>query len=59
MTSDLFEEYLQWQPKTKIELVDGQLIVGNSLSGSRLLFTLLISQYSAGKTPVVCPLPLL
>ncbi len=47
MTSNLFEEYIQWQPRTKIELVDGQLIVGNSLSGSRLLFSQILQGWGA------------
>jgi len=47
MTSNLFEEYLEWQPRTKIELVDGQLIVGNSLSGSRLLCSQILQGWGA------------
>jgi hypothetical protein len=33
----LFEEYHDWFPGSKIELVDGQLIIGNSLTRSHRL----------------------
>lgn len=39
MSSDLFDEYLQWEPRTKIELIDGKVIIGKSLSHSRLLLS--------------------
>jgi len=39
MSSSLFDEYLQWEPRTKIELIDGKVIIGKSLSHSRLLLS--------------------
>jgi hypothetical protein len=55
MTDELFEEYLQWPPRTKIELVDGQLIVGNSLSGSRLLFSQILRGWGAISAVALAP----
>jgi hypothetical protein len=37
MSTDLFDDYHAWFPGTKIELVNGQLIIGNSLIHSRRL----------------------
>jgi hypothetical protein len=37
MSTDLFDDYHSWFPGTKIELVNGQLIIGNSLTHSRRL----------------------
>jgi Putative restriction endonuclease len=37
MSTDLFDDYHTWFPGTKIELVNGQLIIGNSLTHSRRL----------------------
>lgn len=39
MASDLFDEYIQWEPRTKLELMDGQLIVGKSMTHSRRLLS--------------------
>ncbi|MCY7275797.1 MAG: Uma2 family endonuclease [Phormidesmis sp. CAN_BIN44] len=39
MSSDLFDEYIQWEPRTKIELIDGKVIIGKSSSHSRLLLS--------------------
>lgn len=39
MVSDLLDEYTQWAPRTKLELLDGQLIVGKSVTHSRLLLS--------------------
>ncbi len=39
MSSSLFDEYIQWEPRTKLELIDGKLIVGKSLTHSRLLLS--------------------
>ncbi len=36
-TSELFDNWINNKPESKLELIDGQLIVGNSLIGSRLL----------------------
>jgi len=55
MTLDLFEEYLRWQPRTKIELVDGQLIVGNTLSGSHLLFSQILRGWGAEAAVALAP----
>lgn len=37
MTDDAFERHWQESPESKLELIDGRLIVGNSLRGSRYL----------------------
>jgi Putative restriction endonuclease len=37
MSTNLFDNYHAWFPGTKIELVNGQLIIGNSLTHSRRL----------------------
>ncbi|BAZ08345.1 hypothetical protein NIES4071_01500 [Calothrix sp. NIES-4071] len=55
MTSDLFEEYLQWQAKTKIELVEQKLIIGKSLSGSRLLFNQILRGWKAISAVALAP----
>lgn len=39
MASDLFDEYILWEPRTKLELIDGQLIVGKSATHSRRLLS--------------------
>lgn len=55
MTSELLEEYLQWQAKPKIELVDGQLIIGKNLSGSRLLFNQILRGWGALSAVALAP----
>jgi Putative restriction endonuclease len=47
MTSELLEEYVMWHGRRKIELLNGQLIVGNSLSHSRLLFSQILRGWGA------------
>lgn len=39
MPQSLLDEYCAWSSGSKIELVDGQLIVGDSLTHSRLLLS--------------------
>ncbi|NJL20024.1 MAG: Uma2 family endonuclease [Leptolyngbyaceae cyanobacterium SM1_3_5] len=39
MASDLFDEYILWEPRTKLELIDGQLVVGKSATHSRRLLS--------------------
>ncbi|WP_081972814.1 Uma2 family endonuclease [Leptolyngbya sp. KIOST-1] len=36
-TSELFDNWINNKPESKLELIDGQLVVGNSLIGSQLL----------------------
>ncbi|MEL7510285.1 MAG: Uma2 family endonuclease [Cyanobacteria bacterium J06554_1] len=45
--SELFDTWLNFKPESKLELIDGQLIVGNSLIGSRLLLRQLLQGWSA------------
>ena len=45
--SELFDNWLKFKPESKLELIDGQLIVGNSLVGSRLLLRQLLQGWSA------------
>lgn len=55
MTSELLDEYLQWQAKTKIELVDGQLIIGKNKSLSRLLFNQILRGWGALSAVALAP----
>ncbi|MBC7973042.1 MAG: Uma2 family endonuclease [Verrucomicrobia bacterium] len=42
MAAALFEEYRQWEPRAKLELIDGKLVVSKSLTHSRLLLQQLL-----------------
>ncbi|HEY9908214.1 MAG TPA: hypothetical protein V6D18_11500 [Thermosynechococcaceae cyanobacterium] len=37
MAAELFDEYRQWEPRAKLELIDGKLVVSKSLTHSCLL----------------------
>ncbi|HEC84875.1 MAG: hypothetical protein DRR08_04210 [Candidatus Parabeggiatoa sp. nov. 2] len=47
MTHDEFEQWWGRLPESKLELIDGKLIVGNSLSGSQLLFRMILEGWGA------------
>ena len=58
MSSSLFDEYLQWEPRTKIELIDGKVIIGKSLSHSRLLLSHILRGWGLEAAIALAPEPL-
>lgn len=55
MLSPLIEEYIQWEPRSKIELVNGQLIIGKSLIHSRLLLSQILRGWGAEAATALAP----
>ena len=47
MTEEEYEKWWNGQPESKFELIDGQLIIGNSLVGSQLLFRMILEGWGA------------
>lgn len=43
-----FEDFTRCHPENKMELIDEQLVVGNSLVGSRLLLRQILQGWGAG-----------
>lgn len=58
MSSDLFDEYIQWEPRTKIELIEGKVIIGKSLSHSRLLLSHIVRGWGLEAAIALAPEPL-
>ena len=54
--SERFDTWLSLKPESKLELIDGQLIVGNSLVGSRLLLRQLLQGWSADAAIALAPI---
>ncbi|MEM7796520.1 MAG: hypothetical protein AAF579_18960, partial [Cyanobacteria bacterium P01_C01_bin.118] len=54
--SELFDNWRKLKPESKLELIDGQLIVGNSLVGSRLLLRQLLQGWSAAAAISLAPI---
>ncbi|NEQ54811.1 MAG: hypothetical protein F6K11_32595 [Leptolyngbya sp. SIO3F4] len=54
--SELFDTWLKFRPESKLELIDGQLVVGNSLAGSRLLLRQLLQGWSVGAAIAFAPI---
>jgi len=46
-TSEVFDTWINNKPESKLELIDGQLVVGNSLIGSRLLLRQILQGWRA------------
>jgi hypothetical protein len=46
-TSELFESFSNHRPEGKLELVESQLIVGNTIAGSRLLLRQILQGWKA------------
>lgn len=55
MSSSLFDEYIQWEPRTKLELIDGKLIVGKSLTHSRLLLSQILRGWGLDAAIALAP----
>lgn len=58
MEDDLFERLWQENPESKLELIDGQLIVGNGLEGSRYLLREILTGWGPAAAIPFAPLPL-
>ena len=54
MPDSLFDEY-DWSPGSKIELVDGKLIVGDSLTHSRLLLSQILRGWGIEAVVALAP----
>ena len=46
MTKEEFDQYINKRPESKLELIDGRLIVGNGLRGSRFLLWDILNGYT-------------
>ena len=51
-----FEDFTRHHPENKLELIDGQLIVGNSLAGSRLLLRQILQGWGAEAAIALVPI---
>ncbi len=49
------DEYHAWTPGTKIELVDGQLVIGDSLSHSRRLLSQILRSWGIESLLALAP----
>jgi Uma2 family endonuclease len=54
--SELFDTWINNKPEGKLELIDGQLIVGNSLTGSRLLLRQILQGWRADAAIALAPI---
>ena len=54
--SDLFDNFLNGSPESKLELINSKLIVGNSLVGSRLLLRQILQGWGAEAAIALAPL---
>ncbi|MBE9141380.1 Uma2 family endonuclease [Nodosilinea sp. LEGE 07088] len=54
-TSELFDNWINNKPESKLELIDGQLVVGNSLTGSRLLLRQILQGWRADAAVALAP----
>lgn len=55
-TSELFENWRNHKPESKLELIGGQLIVGNSLIGSKLLLQQILQGWKAAAAIALAPI---
>jgi hypothetical protein len=55
-TSELFDTWINNKPESKLELIDGQLVVGNSLIGSRLLLRQILQGWRADAAVALAPI---
>jgi hypothetical protein len=55
-TSELFDTWINNKPESKLELIDGRLIVGNSLTGSRLLLRQILQGWRADAAIALAPM---
>ena len=54
--SELFDTWINNKPESKLELIDGRLIVGNSLTGSRLLLRQILQGWRADAAIALAPI---
>jgi len=54
--SELFDNWINNKPEGKLELIDGRLIVGNSLTGSRLLLRQILQGWRADAAIALAPI---
>jgi hypothetical protein len=54
--SELFDNWVNNKPESKLELIDGRLIVGNSLTGSRLLLRQILQGWRADAAIALAPI---
>jgi hypothetical protein len=54
--SELFDTWINNKPEGKLELIDGRLIVGNSLTGSRLLLRQILQGWRADAAIALAPI---
>ncbi|BAZ16061.1 hypothetical protein NIES4071_79360 [Calothrix sp. NIES-4071] len=55
-TRELFDNFCDYGAEGKLELIDSQLIVGNSIVGSRLLLRHILQGWGAGAGVALAPL---
>lgn len=55
MPESLLDEYYAWSPGSKIELVDGQLMIGDSLTHSRLLLSQILRSWGIEAVVALAP----
>ncbi len=58
MNSDLFNDFCRQGTEGKLELIDGKLIVGNSIVGSRLLLRQILQGWGAEAAVAIAPVSL-
>ncbi len=58
MNSDLFNDFCRQGTKGKLELIDGKLIVGNTIVGSRLLLRQILQGWGAEAAVALAPISL-
>ena len=58
MNSDLFNDYCRQGTEGKLELIDGKLIVGNTIVGSRLLLRQILIGWGLEAAIALAPIPL-
>ena len=54
--TERFEDFINHRPESKLELIEGQLIVGNSLTGSRLLLRQILQGWGAEAAIALAPI---
>jgi hypothetical protein len=55
-TEALFESFSQHRPEGKLELIEGRLIVGNTIVGSRLLLQHILQGWRADAAIALAPI---
>jgi len=57
-TEELFQDFTEHHPEGKLELIEGSLIAGNSLIGSRLLLRQILQGWKADAAVALAPVEL-